>query len=120
MAKGPVRRAYVVRPLPANPARRSAPTLNELKGLHRHGCTVCSHAYQDSCDHALVNGPCTPCHTDHRAPIWETNLGPIECCTNSRPATLDERALYRLGGETTWWICLTCKRAQIFKPREKE
>jgi hypothetical protein len=90
----------------------------ELTGRHRHGCTTCSATYEDACDDPWANGRCTPHrHPERLAPIWEQNLRPQECCAASIEATPADIATYRLGGDAPWWICPTCKRPHIFKPR---
>ncbi len=85
---------------------------------HRHGCTTCSHTYEDRCDDPLVNGLCTACRdVPYDPPVWELSLAPQECCTNARKVVLPaERMTYLLGGDAEWWICPKCYRPFIYKP----
>lgn len=117
---GAVRRkaGTVWTPKPADSIRRVGPSEGDLAGqLHRHGCQTCSATYSDACESPLSNRTCAMCRSG-RAPLWETNLRPKECCSSSQPATPQELATYRLGGDTTWLLCPTCKRPFIYKPRK--
>jgi len=62
---------------------------------------------------------CSVCR-GHTSPAWESNLRPQECCADSRPATPSEEQTYRLGGDSEWWLCPTCKRPHIYKPRKAD
>ncbi len=90
-----------------------------LKGIHSHGCSVCSAYYTDACADPLVNAPCTGCQgLPHGRPSWDRGPDPIECCRRDvRLATARQLNSFRLGGDGPWWICGTCNRTHPYDPR---
>lgn len=100
--------------------RKGRPASADLADVrHRHGCSLCSAVYEDLCPTPMTDGRCSACR-GHTSPVWETNLRPQECCADARPATPVEEQAYRLGGENEWWLCPTCKRPHIYKPRKAD
>lgn len=86
---------------------------------HAHACLQCGERYEDACETSAEDDICASCRHGHPWPFWRTSRLPQTCCrSNSRKATKDDRSTYRLGGQATWWICLTCKRTHPYDPKE--
>lgn len=90
----------------------------EKKTVHRHGCRRCRIPYEDTCKTPKQNELCTGCRGGIPWLLLIDNARPRQCCVDtSRLVTKDELKRYTLAGEASWWICATCKRTQIFKPK---
>lgn len=89
------------------------------KDVHGHGCLMCKATFFDACYEPDVNHICSFCETGRG---WERERdfrAPRECCRGEgcRLARKEEVASYGLAGDKPWWICTTCKRTFIYKPK---
>ena len=103
-------------------AKTPGPRAVKLSATHAHRCKgVCEGRYEDRCDNPWQDEVCPPCRNGYAWSLWRVNSLPAPCCPrHSRLATADERADHSLAGESTWWICVQCKRTHPFDPIEGE
>ncbi len=86
--------------------------------LHAHGCRDCHTRYEDACIAPDQDGRCTACRGGRPWQLLIENARPKTCCIDqSRLASKDDRATYRLAGTHLWWICTSCKRTHPYDPK---
>ena len=88
---------------------------------HWHVCPKCRQRYEDACGAKEVNELCIHCRTGMGWALLRRNREPRDCCVAHSKILTDKKELARLSlaGDTSWWRCRACGRAQGYDPSIK-
>jgi hypothetical protein len=100
----------------SEPARKGS-----KKTVHWHACRRCRlTCYEDNCDTPPINALCTSCRGGRAWQLLVEGRKPRPCCREqARLVRKDEKATYRLAGDTLWFICPTCARTHPYDPKRE-